>query len=250
MPIEIQPLRALKDNYIWLLKNSYSKQALCVDPGDAAPVLNILEQEKLNLCALLITHHHGDHTNGVNELKNYSGCPVYGFGSYNKISDNLIIKELNINFNIIKTPGHTLDHICYVGNNILFCGDTLFFGGCGRIFEGSTAQMYQSLMRLAALPEKTKVYCAHEYTLANLRFALCVEPENNILAQSYEKIKKLREHNHVTPPSTIGLEKAINPFLRCDQAHIQEAARKYSKQNISNAQETFAVIRAWKNEFI
>jgi hydroxyacylglutathione hydrolase len=258
MSIEIQSLRALKDNYIWLIKNSANNQAICVDPGDAQPVLDIIKKENIDLCAILITHHHWDHTAGLDELTRDNNIIIYGPKKSNNnkytynLSDGDIISfdKLNLNFTIMETPGHTLDHICYFSPSILLSGDTLFSGGCGRVFEGNAEQMLASLSRLAALPPETRLYCAHEYTEANLQFALHLEPHNSVLIERYAEVKNLRKHSKNTLPSTIALEKETNPFLRCHLSSIQKAASAYCHKKIDDPIATFAVIRAWKNEFL
>lgn len=257
MKIEIQAIKAFKDNYIWLLTNPENSTAICIDPGDAKPVLEVLTKENLYLCAILITHHHWDHTGGIAGLTRHNKTQVYGpkssiegLTNIIKEKDHLIFKELDVDFTIIEIPGHTLDHVAYYGQGLLFCGDTLFSGGCGRLFEGSAEQMLHSLSRLAALPDDTKVYCAHEYTESNLKFALKLEPNNLILAQRYAEIKRVRQRQENTLPSTIALEKATNPFLRCHLPSIQKAASEHCKKNIHDPTETFSVIREWKTSIV
>lgn len=232
------PVPAFDDNYIWLLHDGI--QALIVDPGDAAPVHAVLAQYHLTLVAILLTHHHGDHTGGITALCSRYGVPVYG--PANSPAHGLITHPLengdsvvvgNWQFAVIAVPGHTLDHIAFhsIDENILFCGDTLFSAGCGRVFEGTHEQMYHSLQRLAVLPEDTCICCAHEYTLSNLRFAAAVEPQNVEISGYMLQCEKLQRDGLPTLPSTMGLEKSINPFLRCQNA------------------EEFAMRREWKNRF-
>jgi hydroxyacylglutathione hydrolase len=216
------PIPAFSDNYIWLLAKD--DKAWVVDPGEAAPVLAALKSSNLTLAGILITHHHPDHTGGVAALLKEFPVPV--FGPENSPASNLIDNPLkdkeNIRigtwqFSVIAIPGHTLDHIAFycAADKILFCGDTLFSAGCGRVFEGTYEQMYQSLLKLAALPSDTKVCCAHEYTLSNLRFAVTIEPANQDIINYQKQCEELREKNQPTLPSSIGLEQRINPFLRC-----------------------------------
>ena len=216
------PIPAFSDNYIWLLVQD--GKAWVVDPGDAAPVLQVLHKKNLQLAGILVTHHHADHSGGVIELLQH--CPVPVYGPCNSPVSNLISHALQdgdlirlgeVDFSVIAVPGHTLDHIAFysASEKALFCGDTLFSAGCGRIFEGTYEQMYQSLSKLAALPDDTKVCCAHEYTLSNLRFAVAIEPSNPDVAGYQNHCEALRKENQPTLPSTVGLEKRINPFLRC-----------------------------------
>lgn len=233
--LHVMPIPAFEDNYIWLIQNSLHRQAAVVDPGDATPVLHYCQQHDITLCAILITHHHGDHTGGIANLVKHYNTPVYGPAHENiphcnhKVNpgDQIVIDALGqLTFKVLGIPGHTSGHIAYYGNHWLFCGDTLFAGGCGRLFEGTAKQMYQSLNKLKALPPATQVFCAHEYTQANLAFALTVEKDNLELQQRIEKIAKLRQQQQPTLPSTIDIELKTNPFLRakdCKQfAHLRK----------------------------
>ena len=231
------PIPAFSDNYIWMLvRNSH---AWIIDPGEAAPVVQVLHEKNLKLAGILITHHHADHTGGIVELLQHHSVPVYG--PCNSPARKLISHVLKdgdcislggIEFSVIAVPGHTLDHIAFYSavENILLCGDTLFSAGCGRVFEGTHEQMYESLLKLAALPGDTKFYCAHEYTLANLLFAIAVEPDNQDIIQYQRQCEAIRAKNLPTLPSTIALEKKINPFLRCNNA-LQFSERRRQKNN-------------------
>ena len=254
--LEIFAIPAFTDNYIWALRKE--KQLVVVDPGDPNAVQDILLKENLDLIAILITHWHPDHTGGLLELSKEKEIPVYGpkgghiEGITNELGENDQITILGNTFKVFETPGHTLDHISYFSdqeNPILFCGDTLFSGGCGRLFEGTPTQMYNSLSKFSSLPEETKVFCTHEYTLSNLNFAVEVEPTNKELLKYYEEVSNKRNNNEITLPSNIKLEKNINPFLRSSESSIKKSAEKYSsKSNLDNI-ETLSVIRSWKDNF-
>jgi hydroxyacylglutathione hydrolase len=234
--MKLLPLPAFADNYIWMLHDG--REALVVDPGDAQPVLNALHHEGLKLQGILVTHHHADHTAGIDILRQVTDSPV--FGPANEVlpepvlrqSGGAIIRLLGLTFHVIEVPGHTAGHIAYfaeIDNDapVLFCGDTLFSGGCGRLFEGTAAQMQASLQQLAALPGATRVCCAHEYTLSNLKFALEVEPDNIQLAQYWRHCQMLREEGKPTLPSSVETERQINPFLRSDQPTIVASANRF-----------------------
>lgn len=224
--MNIFPIPAFADNYIWTVHND--QYAIVVDPGDAGPVCNYLDECGLKLIAILITHHHRDHTGGIKDLVELYNTPVYG-PRREKIpcithplgeGDMVEFDKLKLRMNIIDIPGHTLGHIAYLWNGGMFCGDTLFTCGCGKIFEGTPAQLHNSLLRLASLPDNTLVYCTHEYTELNLPFALICEPSNSKLKQRTEETHALRTQDKPTLPSTLGLEKATNPFLRCQEPEI------------------------------
>ncbi|MGE5639695.1 MAG: hydroxyacylglutathione hydrolase [Clostridia bacterium] len=255
-------MKAFKDNYIWTLRDA--RHAAVVDPGEAAPVLEFLRAEKLALCAVLATHHHADHVGGVAEILRHYDVPVYGprdepIATLTRPvseGDRVEIPELDVSFSVLDIPGHTRAHIAYYGAGSLFCGDTLFACGCGRVFEGTPEQMYASLEKLLALPDDTKVYCGHEYTLANIGFARAVEPKNELLEKRESKIRQLRDAGRPTLPSTLGEEKATNPFLRCREPAVVESANKYlgAREPSGGARaaapaQVFAAIREWKNRF-
>jgi hydroxyacylglutathione hydrolase len=253
--LDITRIQAFKDNYIWLLRKG--EAAAVVDPGDDAPVLDALLQERLALSSILITHHHRDHQGGIDGLLAHSpSVKVFGPAeeSITGMTDPLWggecihLAPLGLDLRVMAVPGHTRAHLAYYGEGRLFCGDTLFGGGCGRLFEGTPQAMYESLARLAALPDETEVYCAHEYTEANLRFALAVEPGNRALRRRADEVAVIRAKGLPTVPSTLAVEKATNPFLRCREAEVAAAARaRGAAENDPVA--VFAVLREWKNSF-
>ena len=245
---------AFKDNYIWLLRKGAS--AVVVDPGDARPVLDALERENLVLASILVTHHHKDHQGGVAGLLARYPAEVFGPASESITAitrplsggETIRLDAIDAQFQVFAVPGHTLGHIAYYGSGCLFAGDTLFGAGCGRLFEGTPAQMHDSLARLTGLPDETAVYCAHEYTEANLRFALAVEPGNRHLQRRVDEVAVTRAKGVATVPFTIALEKATNPFLRCDVAEVGDSARRRAAQARSRL-EVFTALREWKNDF-
>jgi len=253
--LNIVPIPALKDNYIWLIIDSASSGCWIIDPGDAKPVLHALQTQSLHPMGILLTHHHADHTAGVKELLKNHTMPVFGSTQETIPSvTHLLNGEENIRianreFKVLAIPGHTHGHLAYYSEGLLFCGDTLFTGGCGRVFEGTMAQMYTSLQRLAALPAATNIYCGHEYTAANLVFAKVVEPENRDLQQRIQDTHQLRERGLPTVPSTLALEKATNPFLRCGEMAVKEAAERYYGQRLDTPEAVFGALREWKNGF-
>jgi hydroxyacylglutathione hydrolase len=252
---EVVPLHAFKDNYIWTLRND--RYAAVVDPGDARPVLEYLQQERLELCAVLATHHHPDHVGGVAALLARHTVPVYGprgepiptLTQPVSEGDQVQIPQLGLRFRVLDIPGHTRAHIAYYGANSLFCGDTLFACGCGRLFEGTAQQMAHSLAKLAALPDETLVYSGHEYTLANIGFARAVEPDNEELKARAASDAEKRKNERPTLPSTIGHEKKTNPFLRCREPAVIASAGKYLGTQVSDPVQVFAAIRGWKDQF-
>lgn len=254
---KIVSLQAFSDNYIWVLINSNST-AVVVDPGDAAPVLNYLNENQLTLAAIFITHHHYDHTDGITALLNHKKVPVYG-GWNEPIShlshplregDTLDLDHCRMGkYRVLEIPGHTLGHIAYVGEGRVFSGDTLFTAGCGKIFEGTAPQMFNSLQKLKSLPVTTEVFCGHEYTLANLKFAQVVEPENQEIKKRLEKVREQRENGVATVPATMELELKTNPFLRTHEAAVVLAAERHAGRTLRDEVEVFAEIRHWKNGF-
>lgn len=256
--LSITPLPAFSDNYLWLL--SRAGHAAIVDPGDAGPVIRALDDGGLRLDAILVTHHHGDHVGGVEKLKARTKATVYGPRNEDipGIDVPLVagnrVTVLGTEFSIIEVPGHTSGHIAYFSDALrppaVFCGDTLFGCGCGRLFEGTPAQMLASLDQLAALPADTRVFCAHEYTLANIRFALVVEPGNADLQQRAHTDAARRDHGEPTLPSTIGVERQTNPFMRSDSDAVRAAAIARAGPSAGRSRtDVFAAIRAWKNDF-
>jgi hydroxyacylglutathione hydrolase len=253
--IEISPIPAFSDNYIWIIENPENRHIAIVDPGDAQPVLTAIEKHGWIPTAILITHHHADHVGGIREITRHYDIPVYGPSRENIVTitdpleedDEVELGSIGAHFRVLFVPGHTRGHIAYYGHNALFCGDTLFTAGCGRLFEGTPEQMHQSLEKLSALPEKTRVYCAHEYTLDNLGFAIVVEPDNPDLLKRIEDTKLLRSQNLPSVPSTIELELKTNPFLRCKQANVIAAAENFSSKSLQSGSEIFAVVRYWKD---
>jgi len=254
--LEIFPIPAFRDNYFWLLQRG--KHAAVVDPGDAAPVIRVLENRGLILDTILITHHHSDHVGGVPELLNLYRSKVYAplKEQYDfahqavKEGDAIHLETLDLQLGILELPGHTLGHVAYYGANSLFCGDTLFGCGCGRLFEGTHQQLFASLQKLAKLPSETAVYCAHEYTEHNIRFARTLDPQNAALASRQKDAAQLREADKPTLPSTIGLELETNPFLRCHTASIKAAAGLYeTSPHQIEPEQVFGVIREMRNQY-
>jgi hydroxyacylglutathione hydrolase len=253
------PFPAFSDNYIWVLHNG--ERALVVDPGEAPGVTDWLTQRGLSLDTIFITHHHADHTGGVTSLRETTGARVIGPAGepmpepLRRVAAGDTVHALGMVFEVLEVPGHTSGHIAFFAANagggapLLFCGDTLFSAGCGRLFEGTPAQMLDSLNRLAALPESTQVCCTHEYTLSNLRFALEVEPDNSALAAYAQKCQQQRDRNLPTLPSSIGLEKAINPFLRSHVPTVEHSARAHQPDSAPGPLGVFTALRAWKNVF-
>lgn len=258
--LDISPIYAFSDNFIWLIRGPGGKSAVVVDPGDEKPVLKRLKREGIDLAAILITHKHGDHVGGLcGLLGRYPGIPVYGPSDEPisrltrrlKEGECVVIDELEAEFSVLYVPGHTEGHIAYYAEHgeerVLFCGDTLFSVGCGRVFSGTHEQLHDSLMRIAELPEDSLAYCAHEYTLDNIGFAKWVEPDNQaLLERENQAHEQLAGAGH-TVPSTIAIEKATNPFLRVREASVIEAAQRHEGRAMRDSRDTFKTIRGWKD---
>jgi len=253
--INIEPIKAFNDNYIWLVTTN--EGSIVIDPGEATKTINYLKENSLNLKGILITHHHFDHTGGIEDMLKFKNVDVYGpvnnISSINKkLRDGDLFSLIGIDFKIIEIPGHTLDHIAFFsennGNPFLFCGDTLFSSGCGRVFEGTFEQMHKSILKLKSLPANTKIYSGHEYTQSNLKFAMEVEPLNQKLISRYNDVQDLLNKGIPTLPTTLELELEVNPFLRCQTKEVQSSVVK--QFNTSNHEdEIFKALRQWKDNF-
>ena len=253
--LSVKPIKAYQDNYIWLV--STNEGSIVVDPGESKKILNLIDNNEIDLKGVLITHHHFDHTNGLSDLLNKRGLEVYGpknnvHGINNIVKNNDKFTVIGIDFEVIEIPGHTLDHIAYYsfndGEPILFCGDTLFSGGCGRVFEGTFDQMFIALKKMSKYPKETKIFCGHEYTLSNLKFALAVDENNEDLIEEYDNIKNIVDSGNPSLPTILEKELKINPFLRCDNHHIKN--KIVSKFNTSDDEfEVFCALRQWKDSF-
>jgi hydroxyacylglutathione hydrolase len=256
--LNVRPVGAFSDNYIWLIDSPRAPgRIVAVDPGDAAPVIAELERRGASLAAILLTHHHADHIGGVPDLLRHGAVPVIGPDDSRiaqrtrtvRDGERCDLPELGLSFEILQIPGHTLSHIAFWGHGALFCGDTLFSAGCGRMFEGTPKQMNASLTKLRNLPPQTQVFCGHEYTAANLRFALTVEPANRAALEYQGSVDRVRAQGNPTLPSTLGLEIQVNPFLRCDNPAVVRAAKVHAGQSLEEPAEVFGVLRAWKDQF-
>ncbi|MEO8836423.1 MAG: hydroxyacylglutathione hydrolase [Caldimonas sp.] len=255
--MNLTALPAFADNYIWMLDDG--ARAIVVDPGEAGPVAEALDARRLELAAILVTHHHADHVGGVDALRPRLKGPVFGPG-HEKVPQPCIgldegqrAEALGLTFEVLDIPAHTAGHIAFfnrsgAGEPIVFCGDTLFSAGCGKLFEGTAAQMYTSLGKLAALPDATRVCCGHEYTVSNLKFAHAVEPDNAEIVRHAEACRALRDAGRPTLPSSIGRERRINPFLRCAEPAVIAAARAHGAAS-NGGSEVLAALRTWKNDF-
>jgi hydroxyacylglutathione hydrolase len=253
--VKIQHISTLKDNYVWVIINE-ANHAIIIDPGEAVPVITFLRQHQLQLTAILITHHHWDHTNGIAEIVREFPAPVYGPAHENipemthAVSEKTPIHIPHFpDITALEIPGHTSGHLAYDIQGNLFCGDTLFAAGCGRLFEGSPEQMAASLQKIMSLPDNTKIYCAHEYTQNNLRFAQTVEPNNKAIAERIKHVAEMRKQNLPSLPSTLKEEKETNPFLRCDAPEVKASVEKHAGHALNNKIAVFAVLRKWKDEF-
>ena len=256
--LTVTGLPIFNDNYIWLLLDSQRRCCYAVDPGEAAAVESFCRQGDWRLAGILVTHHHADHTGGVVRLSDWAGCQVYGpaaeriSGITQPLREGAQVALPGCSLTVMETPGHTAGHISYFGDRqeqapVLFCGDTLFAGGCGRLFEGSPAQMLASLQRLASLPATTLVYCAHEYTQANLAFARLVEPGNARLVQRQQAVQQLRRQGRPSVPSVLQDELDTNPFLRTTVEAVRRTAGDFASRAMGSNEDVFAVIRRWKD---
>jgi len=255
--LQIDPIAAYDDNYIWLLTRTGSPGAVVVDPGDEDPVLQTLQQRGLVLQAILLTHKHGDHVGGVaGLLEAWPGVPVYG-PAHEPIRNvtqpldegaGVRLQGMELDLQVWQVPGHTEGHIAYLTEDDLFCGDTLFAAGCGRVFSGTHEQLYTSLQRISALPPRTRVYCAHEYTLANLGFARWVEPDNPAILARLQQDRAQREAGRPTVPSTLELELQTNPFLRTAEPAVIAAAQRFAGKTLDRGVDVFTAIRNWKDQ--
>jgi hydroxyacylglutathione hydrolase len=257
-PLHVRPVRAFSDNYIWLIESPRTPgRVVAVDPGDAEPVIAELQRLGLSLAAILLTHHHPDHIGGVPELLRHGAVPVIGPDDSRIAHLTLTVRDgercelpdLGLSFEILQVPGHTLSHIAFWGHGALFCGDTLFSAGCGRMFEGTPTQMNASLNRLSRLPPETRMFCGHEYTAANLRFALAVDPANRAALEYQESVVRVRAQGEPSLPSTMALEIRVNPFLRCEDPTVVQAAENHAGKSLKEPALVFGALRAWKDQF-
>ena len=253
--LSVKPIKAFTDNYIWLV--STNEGSIVIDPGESKSIQKLIDNKTIDLKGILITHHHYDHTNGLSELVKKNELEVYGpvnniDGINHRLKDKDKISIIGIDFDVISIPGHTLDHIGFysanANNPILFCGDTLFAGGCGKIFEGTYEQMFHALKKITKLPTNTNIYCGHEYTLSNLKFALEADDTNKELIEEFKKVENKINSNIPSLPTTLDKELKVNPFLRCDNINIQnKIIEKFKVSN--NELEIFTALRKWKDNF-
>ena len=257
-PLPVRPVRAFSDNYIWLIESPRAQgRVVAVDPGDAQPVIAELQRRGLSLAAILLTHHHPDHIGGVPELLRQGAVPVIGPDDARiahrtrtvQGGERCDLPNLGLSFEILAVPGHTLSHIAFWGHGALFCGDTLFSAGCGRMFEGTPTQMNASLNRLSRLPPQTRMFCGHEYTAANLRFALAVDPANHAALEYQDSVARVRAQGDPSLPSTMALEIKVNPFLRCEDPAVVQAAENHAGKSLKEPALVFGALRAWKDQF-
>ena len=253
--LSIKPIKALSDNYIWLVTTN--EGSIVIDPGESKQIIDLVKSNEIDLEGILITHHHYDHTNGIEEILKYKKVEVYGpknnVNSITKrVKQNDVFNLIGLKFEVIETPGHTLDHIAFYcfkdGKSILFCGDTLFSGGCGRVFEGTYSQMYESLKKLSKLPEDTQIFCGHEYTSSNLQFACAVEPNNQFIREYNEEIIEKTKNGEPSLPSSLKIEHMINPFIRCNEENLIDNINKKFGE-VSSEIEIFSTLRKWKDDF-
>jgi len=256
--LQVTAVPAFTDNYIWLIHGARdSDRVIAVDPGDADAVSKALRQDDLQLAGILVTHHHPDHTGGIVELIETFDVPVYAPahevipGASVRVGegDNFSFADLELEFAVLDLPGHTAGHIAYLNQEAIFCGDTLFSGGCGRLLGGTAAQLHASLSRLAALPITTRVYCTHEYTVGNLMFALAVEPDNSAIEAHLQECQYLRSQGRPTLPTSIGVELNINPFLRVKMETVKRSAERHAERSLNDDLAVFTTLRDWKNHF-
>ena len=253
--LSVEPIKAFTDNYIWLV--STNEGSIVIDPGESKSIQKLIDNKTIDLKGILITHHHYDHTNGLSELVKKNELEVYGpvnniDGINHRLNDKDKISIIGIDFDVMSIPGHTLDHIGFysanANNPILFCGDTLFAGGCGKIFEGTYEQMFHALKKITKLPTNTNIYCGHEYTLSNLKFALEADDSNKELIEEFKKVENKINSNIPSLPTTLDKELKVNPFLRCDNINIQN--KIIEKFKVSNSElEVFTALRKWKDNF-
>ena len=247
------------DNYIWLIRNEEDgSKVIIVDPGEADPVIEKLQSLSLKPVAIFITHGHHDHVDGILKLRSLYDIPVYGSSLENifELSHSVVDGDVinlpcsQYSFKVLDVPGHTAGHVAYYGHGELFCGDTLYGAGCGRVFNSTSEQLYYSLQKIAALPDLTSIYCAHEYTLKNLYFSAKIEPHNAAVQARLQSARRAGLEGHPTVPSTLLLEKATNPFLRCHIPEVIAAAENFAGKHLSTAREVFVVLRSWKDTYI